>query len=243
MRKWVVLVGVVGCAEEFTPSEYLDAQLPKAVVVPTDDDLEIKGSRRDWAGTLVVDGEDGLWELLISSTSGSAELFTPSEADLSVMNGAKDVTLTLAPDSISDELSLAVSDAAGDLLYLLEPARPALLTEERFGPNMLAPATDLGTAPAEGWDLSISSYYMRTDVGDVELYPGAPQEVMLAGYSYRATLLAGYTAERVIQQTQIDCIGAIDRVAFELIRVDPGTVEAATLLRGEDVPPPVALCL
>lgn len=245
MRKIVWLVVVGGCAEEVPPSEYETAQLSAPTVRVQDDDTTITSVvRRDWAGSLNADDSGGgNFELKIVSglTTIQIDVFTPSGVDLTEFSG-QPIIATVAPEPISDELSVAISAEDGELLYLLEPVRPDLLTEERFGPNMLAPATDLGHAiVVGGWDLAISSYYMRTDTGDAELYPGEPQEVMLSGDTYRATLLAGFDATRTVS-VQEECVGPQDRTAFELVRVAPGTADLDPILRDTNLPPPVAEC-
>jgi hypothetical protein len=242
MRNWVWLGLVAGCVEDFVPSAYESAQLAQASVLLQNDDDQIEGTRRDWAGPLAVDGDGNNFELTVSGPSSvRLDLYTPSNADLTVLGGL-DVSLSLAPEAISGELSMSISDDAGDLVYLLEPVGPGLLTTERFGPGMLAPATDLGTAPIDGWNMNISSYYMRTDSGDVELYPGEPQEVTLGGSTYRAVLLAGFTSERVVDANNLECFGPTDRTAFELLRVDAGTADTAALTRDENLPAPLATC-
>lgn len=242
---WVALFG--GCGgDEFTQSEYIDQLLAKATVSVDDDDTTVVNVvRRDWAGSLNVDGDSGNFELNIISGYATVriDVYTPSGIDLNDISG-QEVDVTVAPEPITDELSVAVyKQGTTDLLYLLEPVTPGLLTDERFGFGMIAPADDLGSVRTEdGWDVSISSYYLRADGGDVVLFPGEPQEVMLEGVTYRATILAGFTADRLAQGAAEECVGPNDRIAFELLQVEPGSVDPTPILRPESVPAPLAQC-
>lgn len=245
MRNWVVLALVaVGCGEEFAPSEYDAAQLARATVTLDDDDTTIT-LRRDWAGLLDVDGDSGNFEINVNDGLARVAGFTvyvPSETDLNEFQG-RQAQVTVAPDPGSNELSISFRDAdTGDLLYLLEPVAPGLLSDEAFGVGLMAPATDLGSVVESGRTVQMYSYYFRTDAGDVELYPGVPQEVLLGGDSFRVILLAGFTSQLLAGSGQ--CVGPDDRSAIEILRVDPGTAALDPILRPEEtLPMPLPTCL
>jgi hypothetical protein len=238
MRYGLVLVGwVVGCGGSST-SEYEPSQLERARV-SVDEELE-SDQRYDWVGTTKVEGADGVWEIRVSGVV--MDVSTPTDADLAMLDGLVDAHVAVAPEPLSNELSLLVTDAEGALQYLLEPVEPGALTESHFGLGLVAPANDLGPASAGGWDLSLTSAWLLTDAGDVELLPGAPQEVAIDGLSYRAVLLSGFTSEFALDAS-VQCSGAAERLAFELTRVEPGTADLTPLLRNEELDPPVSECL
>jgi hypothetical protein len=228
---------VIGCGGG-SASEYEAAQLEKATV-HVDDELE-RNLRYDWSGDARVEGAGGDWEIRISGVT--IDVASPANSDLSAIDGIEDAHVAVAPEPLSNELSLYVTDADGALMYLVEPVEAGVLTEDLFGPGRIAPANDLGDASAGGWNLSLTSAWLLTDHGDVELLPGEPQEVTLDGLAFRAVLIAGFTSEFALDGAP-QCSGASERLAFELARVEAGKADQTPILRGEDLDPPVSQCV
>jgi hypothetical protein len=217
-------------------SEYAGANLERAVVSP-DEELE-RDQRYDWVGEVAVNGSGADWTLAVDGVN--VAVHSPAHSDLSGLDGLE-LVVSVAPEAVSNELSLAVTTMEGDLHYLLEPVTPGAMTEETFGLGLVAPASALGEVSEGGWDLSLTSAWFRTDTGDVELLPGEPQEVSVYGVTYRATLIAAFTADLVTSQV-VSCSGASERLAFELVRVEPGTADLGALRRAEGVDLPTSTC-
>ncbi|MEQ1502643.1 MAG: hypothetical protein ABMB14_10450 [Myxococcota bacterium] len=238
-----MVVGLVACGGGDAASEYAPAVLERAAVTVDLGDEELTGPRRDFAGSVTVDGSGRDWTVSVHTTGGTYDLdvHSPGGSDLSVVDGLGDAKVSIAPEPVSDELSLSIVDAEGGLVYLVEPVAPDLLTTEQFGAGFVAAGSDLGPADATGWALSLTSAMVRTDSGDVELFPGEPQEIVLDGDSFRAVLLGSYTAELLLSGN-IRCEGATDRLAFELVRVAPGAADLTPLTRPDGAELPVAEC-
>lgn len=248
--KWLASLFALGCGPVAEPpaSAELESQLPLAkfdfrqlVVDPA------AYSRVDWAGALDVDqlGAGFTLSLVDVARAGFVRLdaYTPTGVDFGVWAG-QPVLMSVAADPLTGEVSFAIarSLAPADLLYLYEPVRAARLSEDLFGPGLVAPANPIGTDALVGWAVHTRSAWMRTDQGDVELFPGEPQEVLLAQTPFRATLLASYAVEpQFVGPT--GCTEPLERIAFELARVEAGGADLEPILRNPLIPPPLPACL
>lgn len=208
------LLAAAACKKEVEGSIYESSNLERAVVSFDD---EIEGQRRDLAGPLSVTGGGRDWTVRVNAQA--IEVHSPSASDLSTLAGLPDVRASLVREPISEELSLQILDAEGNLRYLVEPVEPGDLTFENFGGGFLAEASDLGSRTQGNFQITFVSAWMRTDTGDVELLPGEPQEVTIDGARWRAALLAGFRGE-LQSKGPVLCDGADSRLAFELLRLD-----------------------
>lgn len=243
MRSAVLVVGLVACGDPES-SAYEPANLELASVALDEADGEFEGVRRDWLGSLSVEGTGQDYTLSVQTTTAGVEtvdLHSPGHSDLGALDGLTGVHVSIAPDPLSDELSLSIVDEAGALLYLVEPVEAGLLTSDQFGQGLVASGADLGLITVDAFELSLTSALFRTDTGDVELLPGEPQEVTIEGVSYRVVLIAGYDAELLLEG-DVRCTGAVSRVAFEMARVDPGTADLAPIVRPEGATLPLSEC-
>jgi hypothetical protein len=230
----VVCAAVAGCNTEEV-SKYEASTLEKATVT-VDQELE-HDVRYEWAGAIRTSGSGAGWEIRVSNVH--IDVHSSGHAPLDGIDGISG-RVAVAPDHESNELSVAVTDDGGGLWYLLEPVSPGELTTEQFGLGLVAPANELGLVDADGWELTLRSAWLRTDSGDVELLPGAPQEVSLEGVTFRAILLDGFDAD--LQLEGAVCTGASSRLAFELTRVEPGTADLTPLQRDEASVVPTGTC-
>lgn len=238
-----LIVGSTGCNGGPETSAYEPANLERAAVAIVDQDGEFEGVRRDWVGRIAVDGSGQDFTVTVSTTSGNDDItvHSPAHSDLSGLDGLEDVEVSVAPEPISDELSLSIVDSAGALVYLIEPVEGGILTVDQFGQGLIASGADLGTVSVETFDVEFASAQFRTDTGDVELMPGEPQEVVLDGVSYRVVLLASYTSVNTASEDS-RCTGAEARIAFELLRIEAGTADLTPIVRAEGSELPLSEC-
>jgi hypothetical protein len=231
---------LVGCHGGQGEVDY-EANTLELSSVRTDEELP-EDVRSDWQGDVTVDGSGGNWNLDVRTASRTIKLDVHSagHADLSVANGTG-MAVSVQPETLSDELSLSIRDANGDPVYLLEPVEPGPLTQELFGLGLIARDEDLLTDNLNGWDLTFTSAVLRTDDGDLTLFPGEPHEVAIDGHTYRAILLESFTAD-LTEQGNLTCTGASERLAFELVRVEPGTADTTPLVRDATLDIPTSTC-
>lgn len=240
MRTLPFALALAACSGGIEVSPYEASTLEAAVVqVGPEVDFEA-GNRRDFVGTLQIEGADRDWLVTVETSTGGRDidLHTPSAADLSVLDGAADVRVTVERDPASEELSLAITDGSGGVLYIVEPAEPTALTRDMMGSGQIGRGDDLGQVQEGAWSLTLTSGLLRTDTGDVELLPGEPQAVTIDGATYRAVLLASFEAE--MEGESPNCSGARERLAYELLRTDDPAL--AKLVRPEGEALPTSTC-
>jgi hypothetical protein len=244
MRAALLVWGIAACDKAPETSAYEPANLERATVT-LDGIEEIEGIRRDWIGNLQVDGDGQRFTLAVTTESAGTqevEVHSSAHSDLAALDGIEGVQLSVAPEPLSQELSLSLTDSAGELLYLVEPVEAGLLTTEKFGLGLIAEGSDLGVASVEAHDLSLTSALFRTDAGDVELMPGEPQEVAIDGAAYRVVLITSFDSDYRLEGAA-NCTGADSRLAFELLRIEAGTADLTAIVRPEGVELPVEECI
>lgn len=235
----LALCAACGGKDDVSPNE---PGTLEAARVALPDDEELDGLQRDYVGTLEVSGGGADWTVTVGAVGGTdIEVHSPAQSDLSVLEGLVDARASVAVEPLSGELSLAVVDADGELAYLVEPVEPGALTESLLGAGFVAAGNDLGAVAAGAWDLALTSALVRTDAGDAELLPGEPQELVIDGVTYRAVLLDSFDATLKLDG-DVECTGAADRLAFELLRVDAGSTDLNPLVRAEGVELPTSSC-
>lgn len=226
-----------GCKDKEIGSEYEAANLEPAAIST---DLELENNRRDLTGDLTSEGASKSWTLRVDAQQ--VDIYTPTGADLSVLDGLAGARVSLALDPITEERSLRVTDTAGALYYLVEPVEAGALTEEQFGLGLVAPANELGKLQQGAYEVTLLSAWLRTDTGDVELLPGEPQAVTIEGTSFRAVLLSAFTTE-LTRDDAVICTGADSRLSIELARLaDGASADLTPLVRSEGSAPPVGSC-
>jgi hypothetical protein len=229
-------VAAAACDKTEPDSAYESANLELAEVVSSE---QFEEARIDLTGDISAEGADRDWTVSVGPRSFT--LHSSGASDLSVIGALPGGRASLARDSFTEELSVELLDAEGNLHYLLEAVEPGPLTFENFGSGFVAAASDLGVAQQGNFEVTFVSAWMRTDTGDVELLPGEPQEVTIDGASWRAVLLAGFTTELKIDGAVL-CDGADSRLAFELLRLDAPGADLAALTREEGRDLPVGSC-
>lgn len=233
----VLIAAAAGCGKKETGSIYESANLEQATVTFNQ---ELDSERRDLLGDITVTGAEKDWTVRVEAQP--IEIYSPTGADLSAIDGLVDAQASIAVEPISEELSVKIIDADGNLHYLLEPVEPGPLTTEQFGLGLIAEATDLGVLPSGNYEVTLVSAWLRTDAGDVELLPGEPQQVNIEGAPFRAVLLSGFTTE-LKTQSAVLCDGADSRLAFELQRIPDGaTPDLTPLVRDPASELPVGSC-
>lgn len=239
----MIAVAAAGCGKEDPGSAHQQANLDAAVVVLPDGD-ELEGNQRDYFGDLTVDGSDADFTITVHTATGAKgiDVHSPGHSDLGLLDGLTARKVSIAAEPLSGELSLAIDDPeTGGVQYLVEPVEPGPLSEAVFGAGLIARGADLGALRVDAWNLDLTTALLRTDAGDVELMPGVPQEAAIDGVTYRAVLLASYTAELQLDG-DVSCTGPAERLAFELLKVEPGTADTAALVRPEGVELPTSSC-
>ena len=185
--RWIPLLALfVACESDSNFSEYADSTLVPASV-GTEEELE--GQRRDWAGTVSVDGERGYYTISTSTTAGNVRITvnSPTNPDLSVLDGVSATAVSLFEDRVTGDLSFSVVAEDGPL-YLMEPVLPTDLTTRAFGGNFIRIGDDIGDAPFGNQTLHLSSASIETPEGRVEVFPGQPVEFEFNRNFYRFVL-------------------------------------------------------
>jgi len=240
MRYGLIGVLALGCHGGSSGDEFAASTLEKSTVLV---DQELPNDVRvDWPADITVGGSEPNWTLQLDATAANVtiEVHSAAHSDLSGL-GLDGATVSVQPEPFSNELSLLVTDANGDLQYLVEPVKPGPLTQEVFGLGLLAPYDDLGSVAVDGWNLGLTGAVIRTDGGDQDLLPGQPIEATIGGDTYRVVLGESFAAQRIDPANE-QCTGASDRLAFEMVRVDPGTADLSPLTRSEQLDIPTATC-
>jgi hypothetical protein len=236
---WWAAVGAaaaIGCGKTEPDSAYESANLEQAEIVFGEDFEE---ERYDLTGTISAEGSGRDWTISVGPKS--LTLHSSGASDLAVIGSLPEGRASLARDAFTEELSLELLDAEGNLHYLLEAVEPGALTFENFGSGFVAQANDLGVAHEGNFEVTFTSAWMRTDTGDVELLPGEPQEVTIDGAPWRAVLLAAFSTELKLDGAVL-CDGADSRLAFELLRLDAPGADLTALTREEGSALPVGSC-
>jgi hypothetical protein len=78
--------------------------------------------------------------------------------------------------------------------------------------------------------MRIYSAFVQTDSGEIEAFPGEPQEILLGGLSFRFTLTAAWHRE-LDPGVSLNCDIRADVLAYEVVRVEPDTADLTPLLR------------
>lgn len=234
--------------DEPPPAADLESQLPLVRLDLREVWLEVEDFPRvDWAGTLDVVAEDAEFTLSLFDVARfgflRVDVYTPTGADLAAWDGEPGL-VSMAADPLTGELSFAIarSVAADDLLYLYEPIRAGRLSEDAFGPGAVAAAREIGVEAIGEWVVRTRTAWLRTDSGDVELLPGHPQEVIVGGNTFRATLVASYAVEPLFAGAP-PCGEPPERIAYELVRVEPGAADLEPLVRNPLIPAPLPSCV
>jgi hypothetical protein len=224
----LVLFGVFGsliaCSEEDPPSQYAESTLEQATVVP---DEPLEGPRRDSGGSLTGDPEGADMRLTVGSST--AEVHAPSFPDLTPFDGTG-AFMSIVEVAPSGEASLLLRDDYDNVVYLLETIEPDVLTAEAFGGNFISLGNDLGVTPAYQSELRIYSAFVQTDNGEIELFPGEPQEILVGGASYRVAVTAAWHRE-LDPTASFNCAIREDVLAYDVLRVEPGTADTTPLVR------------
>jgi len=240
MRYGLIGALALGCHGGGSDDPYAAATLEKTTVLV---DQELPNDLRvDWEGDVHVGGESPNWTLQLDTDAANVtiEVHSSAHSDLSGL-GLGGASVSVQPEPFSNELSLLVNDSNGDLAYLVEPVKPGPLTQEAFGLGLMAPSDDLGSIDVNGWTLSLTGAVIRTDSGDRDLLPGQPIEAVIGGISYRVVLVESFGAD-LSDPANVQCTGASDRLAFEMVRVEPGKADLAPLTRSEQLDIPTATC-
>jgi hypothetical protein len=227
----VPLAALVACTPDELPSEYADSTLDQATVVPLE---PLEGTRRDSAGTMAGDGEGPDLDLQAGSSLTKVAVHAPAAPDLSAWIGST-VRMSIVEVAAAGDASLLILDESDAVVYLLETVEPDTLTAEAFGGNFISLGDDLGPTPAHRGTMRIYGAFVSTDAGEVELFPGEPQEILVGGASYRATLTAAWHRE-LDKDAVLNCTIRADVLAYEVVRVDPGTADLTPLLRDPLLP-------
>ncbi len=219
-----VLNALVACGEDDPVSDYADATLEQATVEPEE---PLEGSRRDSAGTLGGDPEGADMEV----TVGTSTVFVhaPGFPDLSPWLGAS-ARMSVVEVAAAGDASMLVRDENDAVVYLLETVEPDVLTAEAFSAAFVSLGTDTGVTPAHRGEMRIYSVFVATDNGQVEVFPGEPQEIVVDGASWRFVLTAAWHRE-LDPGADLDCTIRSDVVAYEVLRVEPGTADLTPLVR------------
>ena len=225
MLRFLALAGgVTACVPVEADSRFDRSNLEPARITPS---VAVERGRVDIGGLLQVESAGAETELVVQnpSTEVVVEVVSPGRADLSAFAGTE-VRVALARDVATGAVSVSLLERSGQVLYLLEPIAPGALTDATFGPGLVWPANDLGPARGVAWEAELQSAWIRTEGGDVELFPGQPQRVWIDGATYRAVLIAAYDLTSVAD----GCSLPTARLSYELVRVE-GDVDETPLVR------------
>jgi hypothetical protein len=165
--RWAVVgaAAAIGCGKTEPSSPYEPANLEQAEIVFGE---EFEEERYDLTGTISAEGSGRDWTVSVGPRS--LTVHSSGASDLSVMGDLLDGRASLARDSYTEELSVELLDAEGNLHYLLEAVEPGPLTFENFGSGFVAPANDLGTAQAGNFEVTFTSRRRSRSTAP----PGAP---------------------------------------------------------------------
>ncbi len=238
MRFLTFLLALAACNDASDLSPYASGSLALPEVEP---DEEIESSRKDLSGDLSVSGEGERLTVRVDTSFGrtEVELKAPSRPDLSGIDGLTG-QLSLAKDALTDEISLLVTGDDGPR-YLLETVDSTVLTDSAFGPTFVQVGNDLGRVPVGLDHVRLYSALFQTDDGELEVFPGEPVEATIDGLSYRIVLIASWVRERSEDQVS-NCYQLDDVLAYEVLRVEPGTADTTPLTRPESEPIDGASC-
>ena len=230
-----VLASLIACSDEDPPSQYADTTLEQASVLP---DEPLEGPRRDSAGTLNGDLEGA--DMQIDVGTSTADVHAPAFPDLSAFAGTS-AFMSIVEVSAAGDNSVLLRDAYDEVIYLLETIEPDVLTAEAFGGTFVSRGEDLGVTPAYQGEMRIYSAFFATDNGQVELFPGEPQEIVVGGASYRVVVNASWHRD-LDPNASFNCTIRADVLSYEVQRVEPGTADTTEILRDELFPIEQGLC-
>ena len=227
--RWTPLLCMLACTPLVPPSAYGPHSLVPGRVTT---DVEYEGFRRDWRGDIGIEGSQGNWQINATVEGAGVlefEVRTPTGADLSVLHGIKNGQVSLYEEAVSGDLSIGVSDDAG-VVYLQETVEASDMSTQLLGPGFLRQGTNLGDVSLGETSLTLSSVVLTTAQGLVEAYPGYPIEIELLDNFYQFTLMANWVRT---YSPSSDLFCDFDQVlAYELVRVERGTVDITPLTRG-----------
>jgi len=219
-----VLAALVACGEDDPPSRYADSTLEQATVEPEE---PLEGTRRDSAGTLSGDPEGA--DMEVSVGSSTVFVHAPAFPDLSPWLGTQ-ARMSVVEVAAAGDASMLVRDAYDKVVYLLETVEPDVLTAEAFGSSFVSLGSDLGVTAAHRGEMRIYSAFVAADNGQVEVFPGEPQEIVVDGGSYRFVLTAAWHRELDAGQS-LSCAIRADVLAYDVLSVAPGTADTTPLVR------------
>jgi hypothetical protein len=200
-------------------------------LVPPGDDVSLLESFRvdaaasaapgDYDGALVVTPGAAVGDLALALDGGGLPDLTvhsPAHTDLSALTAA-DVTVSVATDDFYGATALAITDADG-LAWLAEPLGGQLLAPSLLGADFAHLGdTSLGELEDGDYILDVRAVAFDTDDGVVEIAPGGSATLAIDGATYRATVIAAYTATLAPGAEETDCGGRVDMMSYELLRV------------------------
>ena len=236
---WLAL-GMLACGSTSDRSPYGTNTLPPPSV---ESDEELSSNRRDFGGSISVNGDSAANFTIRANTNNGrvdVDVRSPTRADVTLFDGIEG-QLSLGLDPLSDDLSVLVTDDAGDVRYLLETIAPTVLTDSAFASNFVTVGNSLGTFPVSATELDLTSVVLQTDDGEVEAFPGAPVEIVVDAKSFRFTLIASWlriTADDVGVNCSLDEI-----LSYEVIAVEAGNADLQILERADTDPIDGNACL
>lgn len=196
-----------------------------------------------FSGTLSTtpQSEEGDWELMIGESV--LDYHSPSHVDPSGYAG-RPVTAT-GSGLLGDAPAFALSDASGPALVVSVGTAwdggsgddgtsvfgyPVWTRGQTLGRGTVTDAYD------EPLDVTFTRVAVAADDGEVQLAPGVPTTVRIAGENWRFTVVASYLARN---PPHMKC-GSPDMLAVELMRTDDAPGDA--LVRPVDLRAPVGSC-
>jgi len=221
-----LLTTLVACGDDDPLSQFADSTLEQATVLPEE---PLEGDRRDSAGTLSGDVEGSDMDITVGSSTSAVSVHAPGFPDLSAWLGAT-TRMSVVKVAAAGDASLLVRDESDAVVYLLETIGPDVLTDEAFGGNFISLGNDTGVTAAYQSQLRIFSAFVTTDNGQVEVFPGEPQEIVVGGASYRIVVTAAWHRE-LDPSASFNCTIRADVLAYEVMSVAPGTADLTPLLR------------
>ena len=201
-----------------------------------DSEVEFDGFRRDWQGSVMVEGDIGDYRVSASTNSGRVEfdVSTDTDTDMTNLNGLVDGRISVYRDGVTNELSLGIADAGGPA-YLFEAVAPTALSQELFGGNFIRKGNDIGQAQgSQTTTLDLFSVLVGTDDGQVEAFPGTPIEIEVNRVHYRFTLLGAW--DRTVPDNIVADCTYDSLMSFEVVRVERETAVTEVLERGLNTP-------
>lgn len=179
----------------------------------------------DTPGTLGVaaGGGDGDWVVTVGASTTS--LHSSARADLGALDGREGTLRLDAAGDMDGHRAAVIVDEEG-LAWIAAPDADDALVGELLGDGFARYADEeVGRSRKDGYILHWQDVVFATDDGDVAASVGVPTAVRVGGATYRAVVVAAYTAETAPLAVVADCGGFGDMLAFELERVEAADEE------------------